>query len=173
MRHRIFTLRSFALLGAIAPMAYSGSALPAAPVEGLIEISFYVVVPNTPPPFNLQLLDPPTLPVCIPMQSCQAPVIGARVTDSSELPAQGGAVQFQYCAVRTQGDADEAPLEACEAGLGMWRNLIGNFPVLDGNVFVGIGAKPVKGPPRGAVTGFGFGGGSRCRCHRLWVELGL
>ena len=64
-------------------------------------------------------------------------ILRAFVEDSSGVPAQNGTVTFEYCSYKSlpPGDidrADEAPKEACDAGIASWRRLrsldIGNCP---------------------------------------------
>jgi len=61
-------------------------------------------------------------------------ILKAHVATSAGVPAQSGAVTFQYCSLRGLPPhditrADEAPKEACdELGTGSWANL-GNVPV--------------------------------------------
>ena len=63
----------------------------------------------------------------LPLRSREL-ILKAYVTDSTGLPAQKGAVTFEYCSFKggPPNDierADEAPKEACEQGLARWSRL--------------------------------------------------
>ena len=79
-------------------------------------------------------------------------ILGAHV-----VPAQGGAVVFQYCSYKglPPNDierADEAPSEACESGLATWTNLRAAIPVnATGDAFFDFGVVHI---PR--TVGFRF-----------------
>ena len=91
-------------------------------VPGAYELSFFKVE-------NLVGLVPvSSLSVCTP-SVCEELILGAHVEEqSSGLPAQGGAVTFQYCPYKglPPNDitrADEAPTAACDNGLATWKDL--------------------------------------------------
>jgi len=55
-------------------------------------------------------------------------ILRAYVEDSARVPAQNGTAAFEYCSYKSlpPGDierADEAPKEACDAGIARWRRL--------------------------------------------------
>lgn len=69
-------------------------------------------------------------------------ILVAHVEDTNGNPAQGGTVNFEYCSYkgRPPNDidrADEAPKEACDAGIATWDRLgrvsIGTCPGLPGS----------------------------------------
>src|SRR6266568_9427337 len=88
------------------------------PVRGSYELSFFKSVLG-----GLERVT--SLSVCTP-SVCEELILGAHVADSSGLPAQGGAVTFQYCSYKglPPNDitrADEAPTAACDSGLATWK----------------------------------------------------
>ena len=63
----------------------------------------------------------------LPVMS-QELILRAYVEDNSGVPAQSGTVAFEYCSYKggPPNDierADEAPKEACDAGIARWRRL--------------------------------------------------
>ena len=97
----------------------SPTILAAQSVPGSYELSF----------FNDALVSVSSLPACASGGVCEELIPGAHVEEqSSGLPAQGGAVTFQYCSYKglPPNDitrADEAPTAACESGLATWKDL--------------------------------------------------
>jgi len=91
-------------------------------VPGTYELAFFIVS-------NGELVSVSSLPACTSGGVCEELILGAHVEEqSSELPAQGGAVSFQYCSYKglPPNDitrADEAPTAACDSGLATWNDL--------------------------------------------------
>jgi hypothetical protein len=91
-------------------------------VPGTYELSFFKVGAGG-------LLEPvSSLAVCTP-SVCEELILGAHIEEeSSQLPAQGGAVVFQYCSYKglPPNDItrpDEAPTAVCDSGLATWKSL--------------------------------------------------
>jgi hypothetical protein len=134
------TLFAVALIGLLAPIAYSGNS-PAAlaqPVPGKYELFFFTSGPSGLEPVS-------SLPVCT-STVCEELILNAHITEeSSGLPAQSGLVVFQYCSYKglPPNDitrADEAPLEACEIdGTAKWANLATFKVNQSGDAFLDFG----------------------------------
>jgi hypothetical protein len=108
----------------------------AQPVPGAYELSFFKFE-------NLVGLIPvSSLSVCTP-SVCEELILGAHVEEqSSGLPAQGGAVIFQYCSLPPSDitRADEAPTAACDSGLATWKDLHALLKVNEsGDAFLDFG----------------------------------
>jgi hypothetical protein len=83
-------------------------------------------------------------------------VLGAHIESSSGVPAQRGAVSFQYCSFKglPPGDitrADEAPSAACDSGLAVWKNLVNVQVNASGDAYMDFGIVQI---PR--TVGFRF-----------------
>ena len=91
-------------------------------VPGTYELSFFIRSQGVLVPVS-------SLPACTPGGVCEELILGAHVEEkSSQLPAQGGAVAFEYCSYKglPPNDitrADEAPTAACDSGLATWKGL--------------------------------------------------
>ena len=121
MLYRNIPFLRFAVIAAVASIAYSGNPPVALAQQGpTYELGFFKVGPSG--------LEPVTsLSVC-KSSVCEELILNAHITDSSGLPAQKGLVVFQYCSYKglPPNDItrpDEAPLEACADGSASWANL--------------------------------------------------
>ena len=119
MLYRNITFLRFAVIAAVASMAYSGNSsvtLADQPVPGSYELSF----------FTEDFVQLSSLPACTPSPgvSCPDLVLGAHITDNAGLPAQGGSVTFQICVIAGAhvGDLHRhwAPSAECDNGPGAW-----------------------------------------------------
>ena len=139
MLYRNITFLRFAVIAAVASMAYSGNSsvtLADQPVPGSYELSF----------FTEDFVQLSSLPACTPSPgvSCPDLVLGAHITDNAGLPAQGGSVTFQICVIAGQhvGDLHRhwAPSAECDTGSGAWESLGANLKLNEsGDAFTGFG----------------------------------
>jgi hypothetical protein len=104
-----------------APASGTLDAKPSTP-SGVYDLAFFKYVPGTGPD------DPGTYEEVssLAVNSVWLTLRG-RVTDSSGNPAQKGTVSFEYCSKGRPYDdinnADEMPMEACDAGTATWTLL--------------------------------------------------
>jgi len=113
-------------------------------VPGSYELSFYISGPD-----GLETVT--SMPVLT-----DELILGAHVEDNAALPAQRGAVTFQYCSFKglPPNDitrADEAPSASCTDGSATWKNLLTVSVDTSGNAFMDFGLVQI---PR--TVGFRF-----------------
>ena len=119
------------------------------PVPGTYELSFFKNGPSGLEPVS-------SLPVCTVVADCEELILGAHV-EASGVPAQGGAVIFQYCSFKglppnDPERADEAPRAACANGSASWANLPASVRVnASGDAYLDFGVVKI---PR--TVGFRF-----------------
>jgi hypothetical protein len=166
MLYRNITFLRFAVIAALASMAYSGNSsvtLADQPVPGSYELSFFTEDFSSSPPV---LVPVSSLPACTPSPgvSCPDLVLKAHITDSAGLPAQGGSVTLQICVIAGNdfGDLHRhwAPSAECDNGPGEFNNYGASFQLNesgDAFIFFGIITNPRTIGFRFRYSGHGSG----------------